>query len=599
MASGLERVIEHVQFLAAVSEANYCQDGQLLARFTTSQDQGSFTALVRKHGPMVLGVCRRVLGNHHDAEDAFQATFMILARKAGFIRQSSLAAWLHTVAHRTALAARNANARRRKHEKLVDKLPEVATVSSQFQDWRPLLDNELGRLAEIHRGPLVLCDLEGFSRREAARQLKIPEGTLSSRLNRARALLAERLRRRGLNPSPATFATALAARTPCAVPQSLVMRTVKSVFLTVAEGIAAPLTPAEILLQGVSKQMLVAKFNGMMVIGFAFASLTIGSYCCLTSNSAAAQPQNLASPAPRQAEKVKDQRNDQSNLLTNVIQGHRANLKAIRSLYAELWIRTDGTNSNRILTGKWWQEGSKIRFEQQRVDDQGQPLGPHEEYQVEGDKTYRLTSHVVDWGRIQMAGRIAQEKMPHASFLDLWSRMGFTDQYSEAHFVDEILEDSTWTKEVKKLREEKLDLLEVVCQNGRRTIKLLFIPSRGYLVKRMEILEAQINREINFRSVLEMDEIEECIPGVFFPVHSVRTIQVGYPPVQSLARTESYVDVLIVNQPMPKNCFEPLIPEGARVVDLIKQKAYTMGPDGNPSPNDPITPLKNGVPVKR
>ena len=406
MASGLERVIEHVQFLAVASELNYRHDGQLLARFTTSQDQASFTALVRKHGPMVLGVCRSVLRNHHDAEDAFQATFMILARKAGSIRQSSLAAWLHTVAHRTALAARNANARRQSHEKQMDKPPEVEIVPPESQDWRPVLDRELERLAEIHRGPVILCDLEGLSRKEAARQLKIAEGTLSSRLNRARALLAERLRQHGMNLSAATLGAAISPRTPCAVPQGLVTRTVKSVLLTVVDRMAAPLKPADILMKGVLKQMLAAKLKGMAGVAIAFASLTVSGYCCLTSNLVAAQPQILTSIAPLQARSVAGQKNDQTNLLTSAIQGHRANLKAIRTLYADLWIRTDGTNSRNMLTGKWWQEGSKIRFDEQKIDDQGQPIAAHDDYLVESEKTYRLTSHVGDWGRTYLSGRI-------------------------------------------------------------------------------------------------------------------------------------------------------------------------------------------------
>jgi RNA polymerase sigma factor (sigma-70 family) len=599
MASGLERVIEHVQFLAAVSEANYRQDGQLLARFIASQDQASFTALVRKHGPMVLGVCRGVLGNHHDAEDAFQATFMILARKAACIRQSSLAAWLHTVAHRTALAGRNADARRRSHEKQMDKLPEIEMVSPEYQDWRPLLDSELGRLAEIHRGPVVLCDLEGFSRKEAARQLKIAEGTLSSRLNRARALLAVRLRQHGVMLSAATLGAAVSARTSCAVPQGLVTRTVKSILLTVVDRMAAPLTPAEVLVKGVSKQMLAIKLKGMAGIAVVIATLTATGYCCLSSSLAAAQPETLASITPSHAPKAGDQQKVQADLLAKAIQGHRANLKAIRSLYAELWIRTDGKNSTRILTGKWWQEGDRIRFEEQRVDDQDQATGPREDYLLDGKKTFRLTSQIGNWGQTHMAGRITQETMPHGSFLDPWSRMGFTDQYSSGHFVGEMLEDSSWTKSVRNRMEEKEGSLEVVCQKGPRTIKLEMIPNRGYLVKRMEILEAQLNKEPNFRSVLEMDGIEQCAPGVFFPTHSVRTIHVGTALDQLLARTESYVDVLIVNQPLAKNTFEPLIPEGVRVWDLIKQEMYTMGPDGNPSPNDPITLLKNGNPVKK
>ena len=599
MASGLERVIEHVQFLAAVSEASYRQDGQLLACFVASQDQASFAALVRKHGPMVLGVSRRVLGNHHDAEDAFQATFMILARNAGFIRQSSLAAWLHTVAHRTALAARNASARRRSHEKQMDKLPEVEIVSPELQDWRPLLDFELDRLAEIHRAPVILCDLEGFSRKQAARQLKIPEGTLSSRLNRARTLLAERLRQHGVMLSAATLGAAISARTTCAVSQGLVTRTVKSVLLTVVDRMAAPLTPAEILVKGVSKQMLATKLKAMAVIAVVFATLTASGYCCLSSNLEAAEATISVPIAPTQAPKASDQQKAQADLLAKAIQGHRANRKAIRSLYAQLWIRTDNMNSRKMLTGKWWQEGDRIRVEEQQVDYQGQAAGPHEDYLVESRKTYELTSQVGDWGITHMAGRITQGTAPRGEFLDPWSRMGFTDQVSPPTFVDGILEDSSWTKVVRNRTEEKEDFLEVACQKETRTIKIQMIPNRGYLVKRMEILQGQPNKEPIFRSVLEMDGIEECAPRVFFPTHSVQTNHLSSPRGPLTARIEGYVDVLIVNQPLAKNTFEPIIPEGVRVLDLIKQQMYTVGPDGNPSPNDPITPLKDGRPVKK
>jgi RNA polymerase sigma factor (sigma-70 family) len=601
MASGLRKVIDHIQMLVGPPEGNSSRDGQLLARFLTVRDQASFTLLVRRHGPMVLAVCRRVLGNIHDAEDAFQATFMIMARKAAHIRQSSVAGWLHTVAHRTALEARHSSAPRRRREKQVDKMPEREFLQAESQDWRALLDLGLNELAENQREAILLCDLEGVSRREAARRLRIPEGTLSSRLNRARSLLAERLRRHGVVLSAAALATAVSGNGACAVTRELVMRTSKSVLLLAAGHPAVPLTPAGVLMKGVLKEMLIAKLKGTVCGAAVVVALTAGGIGYLAATLAAAPAQLSPALAPAQP----NQKDEQDKLLKTIIQGHRANLKAIRSLHAKL--RVESTRSNgaipnlpRALVGEWWEAGGKIRLEEHRVDGYGQ-TSAYEDYLVDGGRTYQLTSRPGDWGMTLLAGRIWEDnKTLGLSFLDLWSRLGFTDQYSPRHFVADILEDPAWTKSVTKRKLGKEDLVEVVCRKETSVMTLLLIPSQGYLVKRMEHLyHGPKNGEVNGRILTQIDGIRECEPGVFFPTHSIRTFDVGQPPSQLLGKNESFVDDLAVNQPIEKELFEPLIPEGVRTWDLVKRLQYVMGPDGRPSPNHPITELKNGVPVNK
>src|SRR5262249_4586345 len=151
-------------------------DERLLTRFLAARDEASFAAIVRRHGPMVLGLCRRLLRHHQDAEDAFQATFIILARRASaVINPAPLAGRLPPGAHRTAQKARCVNARRHARERQVNEMPHPAAAATEPQDWRPLLDEELNRLSEVYRTAVLLCEIEGRPRKDAARLLGIPE----------------------------------------------------------------------------------------------------------------------------------------------------------------------------------------------------------------------------------------------------------------------------------------------------------------------------------------------------------------------------------------------------------------------------------------
>jgi RNA polymerase sigma factor (sigma-70 family) len=237
-------------------------DGQLLARFLDGREEAAFAALVRRHGPMVLGVCRRVLGHAQDAEDAFQATFLVLARKAGsVVRREAVGAFLYGVAYRTALRAREKAARRRAVETQVEQMPHPEVPPDEPQDWRPVLDRELNHLPEKYRAALLLCDLGGKTRREAARQLDVPEGTVATRLATARRMLAKRLARCGVVLSGGALAVALAGGASAAVPAPLAAATVKAAALVAAGQAAAAGTPAVALMNEVLRAMLMTKLK--------------------------------------------------------------------------------------------------------------------------------------------------------------------------------------------------------------------------------------------------------------------------------------------------------------------------------------------------
>jgi RNA polymerase sigma factor (sigma-70 family) len=175
-------------------------DGQLLEQFLAEQDDNAFATLMARHGPMVLGVCSRILGRGADADDAFQAAFLVLLRRADSLRaRLAVGDWLHGVARRTALNAKRLSERRRVKERSAAR--PAAQPDNKRDDRVALVGEELNRLPEKYRLPVVLCDLEGRTRQEAAQRLGWPEGTVAGRLARGRAMLARYLIHRGIELS--------------------------------------------------------------------------------------------------------------------------------------------------------------------------------------------------------------------------------------------------------------------------------------------------------------------------------------------------------------------------------------------------------------
>jgi RNA polymerase sigma factor (sigma-70 family) len=217
-------------------------DGQFLDLFVRQRDQDAFASLVHRHGPMVLGVCRRVLRNPADVDDAFQAAFLVLARKAATIgTRDLLAQWLYGVAYNTARRLQRANSRRVKRERPLAEVsePSIEGGPDLRAELIAILDEELSRLPEQYRLPIVLCDLEGATRKEAARMLRCPEGTVAGRLARARTLLALRLTSRGVAPTAAILAAILTERHAVAVSHGLVAGVVRAATVSCVANAAA------------------------------------------------------------------------------------------------------------------------------------------------------------------------------------------------------------------------------------------------------------------------------------------------------------------------------------------------------------------------
>jgi RNA polymerase sigma factor (sigma-70 family) len=244
-------ILQHAVARLTAGAVDPRTDAALVAAFLHAADEAAFAELVRRHGPAVLGVCRRVLGATPDAEDAFQATFLVLVRRARHTDwHPALGPWLYGVALRVARKARAARARRRANERQVTAVtPDAPAPPAEPDDSAAAIDEELAALPAVYRVPLVLCEIQSVSRRDAAQQLGLAEGTLSSRLARGRKLLRDRLARRGVVPAVAGLAVA--------VPAGLTTATVRSAvgLLTCAAG-AVPVAVLS-LTEGVVKTMIV------------------------------------------------------------------------------------------------------------------------------------------------------------------------------------------------------------------------------------------------------------------------------------------------------------------------------------------------------
>jgi RNA polymerase sigma factor (sigma-70 family) len=278
MATGqFNRVVERLRNITIREDGAGLTDGQLLGHFVDFRDEVAVAALVRRHGPMVWAACLRVLRNQHDAEDAFQATFLVLLRKAAsVVPREMLANWLYGVANQTSLKARATRTKRRSREKQVMEMPEPDVLHEFHDDLQSVLDEELRRLPERFRRVVVLCDLEGKTRKQAARQLGCPEGTVASRLATARKVLAKRLQQRGLAISGGMLSAMLPEVASAVVPpRSLMVSTIEAV-MKVATGQAAsgPVSATVIdLTQGIVKAMFMSKLKTASAVIFVMLGL--------------------------------------------------------------------------------------------------------------------------------------------------------------------------------------------------------------------------------------------------------------------------------------------------------------------------------------
>jgi RNA polymerase sigma factor (sigma-70 family) len=300
--SPMSDVIQHLRRAVLLRDGAGLTDGQLLEDYISRGNEAALAALVGRHGSMVWGVCRRVLRSYHDAEDAFQATFLVLVRKAASIASRELlASWLYGVAYQTALNARAAAAKRSARERQVIQMPEPAVSDPDPGcDLQPLLDQELSHLPDRYRAVLVLCDLEGKTRREAARQLAVPEGTVAGWLARARVMLGRRLARH----DPAALGGALAV-VSAGAPASVVSSTIKAAGLFAAEQMAAPLISANVaaLTNGVLKTMFLHKIKKFMVALVVLAAVGLCASGLLQVTQAQAPPADSSKAGlSRQAE---------------------------------------------------------------------------------------------------------------------------------------------------------------------------------------------------------------------------------------------------------------------------------------------------------
>jgi RNA polymerase sigma factor (sigma-70 family) len=303
---GLNQVLCSIRRALGAPRGGELTDRQLLEDFVRRREEAAFTTLVRRHGPMVLGVCRRVLRHEQDAEDAFQAAFLVLARKAASLAwQDSVGAWLHEVAYRLAVRMRGDARRRQAHEREAAAASRAdPTAAAAWQELRQVLDEELQRLPRHYRAPLVLCYLEGRTRDEAAQQLGWTVGTVKGRLERARRLLHRRLLRRGLTLSAALVAAVLAEQAaPAAVPAALLGSAARYGLAFVTGKAAAAAIPPRVaaLTEGVIRAMGMSKLKvvaaSLLAVALLAGGLAVAARQALADKPKDAKPPEGDKPA--------------------------------------------------------------------------------------------------------------------------------------------------------------------------------------------------------------------------------------------------------------------------------------------------------------
>ncbi len=309
-SSTLAAGLLHLRSQLAAQQRGGDSDEQLLHDFTTRRDESAFAVLLRRHGPMVLHVCRRVLGHEQDAEDAFQATFLVLAQNAASLRnKTALASWLHGTAYRTALKARQSAARRRKHEEqTAARSPANPSEELLWREVRTLLDEEIMHLPEIYRSVFVLCCLESLSQMEASRRLGMKVRTVSNRLAEARKRLGQQLRRRGVELTAVLAISGLAAQSASALPTGLMATTIQSTLAAAAgEGLSGIVSASVAqLVKSATAAMMVSKAKiatVLLLTASMLAGASVWAYRGLAANALTPSTQPAEPPAGKADDK--------------------------------------------------------------------------------------------------------------------------------------------------------------------------------------------------------------------------------------------------------------------------------------------------------
>jgi RNA polymerase sigma factor (sigma-70 family) len=466
---------------------DHLTDRQLLQRFAEGSDPLAFAMLLRRHGPMVLGVCRRLLGHEQDAEDAFQAAFLILARKAGAVRQADLGGYLYRVAYHLSARARAGAARRKERERRAEATaPSGPADDVTWREVRAVVDEELWQLPAEARSALILCYLEGRTHEEAALRLGWSKGTLRRRLDKGRELLRKRLLARGLAPAAALSATLFAEGTAAAVPRVLAAMTLR------AAASSTPVVPAVVALVEAGLEVWATgrtKLAAAVVLALS-ALMGAGLWAC---RGLAGPPSKPARNPPRAARKAEDE------FLTvrGRVLGPDGNPVAGASLYSPAWQKRQPAGQVEITLMQRCVTDADGRFQLRLGHQVDQPDRPFPFLaaavgfgldwvelsfkEAPGDLTLRLVKDVPIRGRlvttegkpasgvtVTVAGVVAAEKLD--DFLRVFQReMDHADEGTGTRHLNLPLSDMLNVQpsdkdgffEIRRLGAERLALLEV------------------------------------------------------------------------------------------------------------------------------------------
>jgi RNA polymerase sigma factor (sigma-70 family) len=503
-------VIDHLRHIALAHDHGALTDTQLLECFIARREEAAFEMIVRRYAAMVFGVCRRVLRNTHDAEDAFQATFLVLARKASSIRSRELLAhWLYGVAYQTALKARMLSVKRQARERPMNEMPEPeAARTESAPDWQPVLDQELTALPAKYRVPIVLCDLQGKTRREAAHQLRVPEGTLSTWLARARTALAKRLARHGIAFSGGAIGTALTQDAlSAALPTHLLASTVKAATAMAAGKAVSAGTSATVtaLAEGVMKTMFVAKLRTIATAVLVVCLMSTGAVALFHVITAISNEGALAAAAH---EASQEDKKDSAPLAAEADKARAVIHKAIQA---------QGGESNLAKQKVLRQKGTFRRF----VDEsQGNVVVSWEQITQEPDRMKNVQATEIGGQEVMMTTVLHGEQ----GWVSMNGQLQVMSDEMLASLKDDRYLDAICSLVVLKQKQYDLSVIGEtklsgravvgvkVAAKGRDDVNLYFDKENGLLVKRERRVDdgkgGKITEELLFSGYKETDKVK-------------------------------------------------------------------------------------------